>query len=48
MEKGVHRLIEASADAIVTMDLQKALEKAKTSGKNIISAKASTFQAPSL
>jgi hypothetical protein len=26
----------------------KALEKAKTSGRNIISAKASTFQAPSL
>jgi len=33
MEKGVHRLIEASADAIVTMDLQKALEKAKEAGK---------------
>jgi intraflagellar transport protein 88 len=33
MEKGVHRLIEASAEALASKDLQKALEKAKEAGK---------------
>ena len=33
MEKNVHRLIEASAEAIATKDLQRALEKAKEAGK---------------
>ena len=33
MEKGVHRLIEASAEAIVNKELLKALEKAKEAGK---------------
>ena len=33
MEKGVHRLIEASADAIVSKDVKKGLEKAKEAGK---------------
>lgn len=33
MEKGVHRLIEATADAIVLRDFEKALEKAKEAGK---------------
>jgi intraflagellar transport protein 88 len=34
MEKGVHRLIEASAEAIVQKNLQLALEKAKEAGKS--------------
>eukprot|EP01035_Chromulina_nebulosa_P017104 gene17104-22618_t len=34
MEKQVHRLIEATADAIVAFDYQKALEKAKEAGKS--------------
>lgn len=33
MEKGVHRLIEASADAVVAKNFQLALEKAKEAGK---------------
>eukprot|EP01038_Epipyxis_sp_PR26KG_P010596 gene10596-14235_t len=33
MEKKVHRLIEASADAVVAKDFLKALEKAKEAGK---------------
>lgn len=33
MERGVHRLIEASADAVVNKDMKKALEKAKEAGK---------------
>jgi len=33
MEKKVHRLIEASADAVVAKDMLRALEKAKEAGK---------------
>lgn len=33
MEKKVHRLIEASADAVVAKDMMRALEKAKEAGK---------------
>jgi intraflagellar transport protein 88 len=33
MEKGVHRLIEASAEALATKNLQQALDKAKEAGK---------------
>lgn len=31
--KGVHRLIEASAEFIVAKDMQRGLEKAKEAGK---------------
>lgn len=34
MERGVHRLIEASAIAVVEKDMKKALEKAKEAGKS--------------
>ena len=34
MEKKVHRLIEASAEAVVAKDMLKALEKAKEAGKS--------------
>mgnify|MGYP003385349127 FL=1 len=34
MERGVHRLIEASADAVVSKDMKKGLEKAKEAGKS--------------
>jgi hypothetical protein len=33
MEKKVHKLIEESAEAMVTKDAQRALEKAKEAGK---------------
>ena len=33
MEKKVHKLIEESAEAMVTKDSQRALEKAKEAGK---------------